>query len=246
MKISIHRFSVIVFAASLVALGILNAQIPRERKYDPSKIVRSTLLRAAQEKYGKNYRVSFHIMDSLIAHSFPGVITDPYGTLKGCILFSAWREEQERDSVVTGMFRSGTIIWDDFPGTKAGFGGGLLTTRDLNNDGEVDILRAEPDFELMTREGSGISYLWILSWNGKNGRLINDTDSRTHQSVIVSIEEMYDFLDVHKNGVVDIRGQIPEIWREYFPGLRPKTLPAIVYTWNGHKYGYWTNPTKSH
>lgn len=234
--------------AMVLLSRIASAQIPAERKYDPDKLILRSLETVVHKKYGEDYRVSFHIMDSLCAHSTTTWATDPYGTLKGRVLFSAWRplqEEKERDSIITGMFKDGLIIWDDYPGSKAGFGGGLLLTQDINNDGEVDILRADPDLELTSRQGSGISYLWILSWNGTRGKIINDIDRKTGRSMIISIEEIFDLISNNRNGVLDIKGEIPEIWQEYFPKHRPKTLPSILYTWNGTKYGYWPKTIKA-
>ncbi len=236
-----NRLTVVV-TGMLVFLAFFSsevvAQIPTERKYDPAGTVLSQVEAVARAKYGNDHEVSYHIMDSLIAHSRSGKITDPYGTLKGYVLFSAWKTSQEKDSVVTGMFKSGQIIWDDYPGTKAGFGGALLTTQDINNDGEVDILQGEPDFELMTREGSGISYLWILSWDGTRGRMINNVDPATGQSTIVSIDEMYELIDADRDGVLEIRGDIADVWQEYFPNHNPPTLPKITYGWNGSEYGF--------
>jgi hypothetical protein len=219
------------------------AQIPQERKYDPNKTVKQMLINAVTSKYGAGYKVSFHIMDSLIANSSPDEMTDPYGTLKGCILFGAWcdpQEEKERDSIITGIFKGGQIIWDDYPGTKAGFGGALLVSRDINNDGEVDILAPRTDFNLMTREGSGITYLWILSWNGTRGKMINNVDPATHQSSIVSTDEVYELIDANRDSVLVIRGIIDSVWQEYFPNHNSTTLPKITYGWNGVKYGFWS------
>lgn len=214
------------------------AQISQEKKYDRNKIVLHALEGAVQAKYGKDFEVGFHIMDSLIANSLPDEITDPYHTLTGCILFSAWHSGQSEDSVVTGIYKDGQILWDDYPGTKAGFGSALFATKDINRDGDVDILEAEADFTLMTRQGSGISYLWILSWNGTTGRLINDVDSLTHQSTLVSVDGVYDLVDINRDGIMEIKGEIDSAWQEYFPNLNPSTLPNITYSWNGSKYGF--------
>jgi len=222
----------IVFSSSAMT------QIIAERKYDLNHHVRDALNTAIREKYGSNYKVSsFHIMDSLIANSRRQQITDPYSTLAGCILFSARPSPNNEDSILTGMYKNGQIIWDDYPGTGAGFGGALLTTKDINNDGEVDILQAELDHQRFT-PSSSIFYLWILSWNGTRGKIINDIDSVTHQSTLVSTDKMYDLVDVNPDSVKQIRGWINSAWQDDFPHLNPKTLPSIIYSWNGSKYGF--------
>jgi len=213
------------------------AQIPAERKYDPNKVVLRALENSLQTKYGHAYKVSFHILDSLIANSLPDEITDPYGTLKGCVLFSASSSWESEDSIITGIYKNGEIIWDDFPGSKSGFGGALITTKDINNDGQVDILEAELDHSRLTKMSS-ISYLWILSWNGTTGRIINDIDPTTQQSVLVSVDEMYDLVDINRDGIMEIKGTITDVWQDDFPNLSPPTLPSITYSWNGTKYGF--------
>ncbi len=146
------------------------------------------------------------------------------------------------DSVVTGIYKNGQIIWDDYPGTEADFASKLFATKDINNDGEVDILETETDFTRNTRESS-ISYLWILSWNGKTGKIINDIDPITHQSILVSTDGWYNLVDVNRNGIIEIRGEIDH-WQEDFPNLNSPTLPSITYTWNGSKFGYWIKTKK--
>jgi hypothetical protein len=221
----------------IVPLFSVAAQISAERKYDPDKIVRHALENALQVKHGHTYNVNFHIMDSLISHSRRGQIADPYGTLSGCILFSAMPSWESEDSTITGMYKNGEIIWDDYPGTKASFGGRLITTKDINNDGEVDILEAEIDHQRST-EMSSISYLWILSWNGTAGMIINDIDSVTHQSTLVSTDMWYDLADINRDGIMEIKGAINDVWQDDFPNLNPPTLPGITYSWNGNKYGF--------
>ena len=232
----------IIMILLMLSYQALLSQIPQERKYDPNNTVKQMLINAVTSKYGTGYKVSFHIMYSLIANSSTDEITDPYGTLKGCILFGAWRdpqEEKERDSIVTGIFKGGQIIWDDYPGTKAGFGGTLLVSRDINNDCEVDIIAPRTDFNLMTREGSGITSLWILSWNGTRGRMINAIHPLTSQSAIITTDDVYKFIDTKEKGVLAIRCLIDDVWQKYFPEYHPKSLPYITYSWNGTNYGYW-------
>lgn len=215
--------------------GII-AQISAVGKYDPNNIVRHALKTAILDKYGNNYSLSsYHIMDSLIAHSRRGKITDPYGTLKGCVLFSTRPSPENEDSITNGMYKNGRIIWDDYPGIKAGFGGALITTKDINNDGEVDILVVKNDPDRDTK-ASCVSYLWILSWNGTSGRVINDVDSSTHQSTLVSTDQVYDLVDTNRDSVLEIRGWINSLWQADFPHLNPSTLPSITYSWNGIKY----------
>ena len=228
-SIVVHLLFPLLLSSSVLA------QIGIEKKYDPQKTVRKALQRTVQLKYGNSYVINYHIMDSLLAHSPPNRISDPFGTLKGCVLFSSRPSIQSDDSVVTGIFKNGQIIWDDYPGSKAGFGGYLITAKDINNDGRFDILVSELDHERLTA-ASSVSYLWILSWNGVSGEIINDVDPITHQSTLVSTDGWYKLVDNDQGGPMTIKGEIPFAWQDDFPKLNPKTLPEIIYEWNGSKY----------
>ena len=230
--------SVFIVTLSILLFSNVSGQILSERKYDPNKAVLHALESTVQSKYGARYEIGYHIMDSLISNSPPNEISDPFGTLKGCVLFSAWHIWQSKDSIVTGIYRNGQIVWDDYPGTKGNFGNELLMASDINDDGEIEILEADYDQELTYREGPGVSFLWILSWNGTRGKIINDVDPLTHQSTVVSTGGLYKIVDINRNEIQVIRGEIDSAWQGYFPNLNPSTLPSITYSWDGNKYGF--------
>jgi hypothetical protein len=117
-----------------------------------------------------------------------------------------------------------------------------LATKDINNDGEVDILQAYLDHHRDTKMSS-IHYLWILSWDGTRGKFINDIDSMTKQSMLVS-SDLYDLIETSRGGILEIRGYIDPVWQVDFPNLNPNTLPDITYTWDGKKYGFSVQPIK--
>jgi hypothetical protein len=223
--------------------NVLFGQCSYEEKFDPNEVVLHSLENAIQSKYGNYYEVWFHILDSLISNSPPNEISDPYGTLAGCVLFSAWHTWSD-DSVVDGIYKNGQIIWDDYPGAKGGIGSELLIAKDINGDGEVDIIGAERNDELTTREGSGITYLWILSWNGIRGRIINDINPVTGQSMLITTDNYFKLINSKQIGVFSIRCVIDNIWQRDFPDYHPKSLPYINYKWNGTKYGHWIDVKK--
>jgi len=231
--------------AILIALRISSASyVFCQGEYqDPQRIIGRQLEPLIKARYGQEYEVGHNVFDYLIANSRNDKITDPYGTLRGCVLFSAFKLD-ESDSMIIGMYRNGSIVWDNFPGSKAHGTNNVLYSSDVNDDGEVDILIPEFDRFLMTREGSGISYLWIISWNGSRGKFINDIHNITGKSTVVTVDDVFDLFDTDGDGVMEIRGLISDVWQKYFPNLNSTTLPNITYGWNGSLYGFWPNVTQ--
>jgi hypothetical protein len=203
-----------------------------------------------QSSIGSNYALAgYVVMDSVIGggpiEGFEEDITDPYATLGGCILFSAEREYPSdpvpddfdpEANTVFGVFKNGGILWYTDV-CRGGFGEQMriFSTADWNSDGEVDIA-------LVSAEGKTASpdYLWIISWNGVVGRILNDVDS-TGQSRILSTRYGFEVLDSDNDGVNEIRAY----WMEdgdgsgYMPSIPVSTRPWVTYGWNGSLYGLW-------
>ena len=170
-------------------------------------------------------------------------IQDPYNTLRGCVLFSAYKdhEDSELANFIVGIVKNGKIIWDNAPGTSSDLGGKLLYAQDINNDGNVDLVYAQPDLFLMHENVDGkapiLYYFYILSWNGSRARFINTSDS-TGASRLMG-NGGCDLIPNTKNGIKKIETTLPDLdldWGDY----KTSTFPRITYTWNGQLYGLWT------
>ena len=64
-------------------------------RYDPRGVVRGQLMNLISVRFGPEFKsVGFSIFDSLIFHSQNESkhIQDPYKTLKGCVLFSTYKD----------------------------------------------------------------------------------------------------------------------------------------------------------
>jgi len=216
-------------------------------RYDPRGVVRGQLMNLISVRFGPEFKsVGFSIFDSLIFHSQNESkhIQDPYKTLKGCVLFSTYKDNGDGlpDNFIAGMVKNGQIVWDNAPGTSADLGGRLLSAQDINNDKEVDLLISESDREFaLTRRGPFLYYLYILSWDGIRGRFINAFDS-SGTSVMVGDG---DFVLVNKDGdnIKEIHATLPDIdmdWGDH----KTTAFPHITYTWNGSKYGLWVSARK--
>jgi hypothetical protein len=155
-----------------------------------------------------------------------GNISDPYGTLKGCYLFMAttkggkWGDDQ-RHSI--GIFKDSLIIWmsDQLPGSE-NYGyitdEGILATKDLNKMGMVDIVVYFSDG--MNPPSS--YYLWIFSWDGKNGKCINKCEKNGETSIAST--GSFKVVDADGDGICEIR-----------PYNKDSEINAIYY-WNGDIY----------
>jgi len=213
---------------------------------DPTGELKKQLLSLVRARYDTSLQyVEFTVFDTLLAHykaEKDTRIQDPYNTLKGCILFSTYKDDEasEPDNFIVGIVKNGKIIWDNAPGTSADLGEDLLYSQDINNDGEVDFIYSEPDFSLMRENVDGkapiLYYFYILSWNGIRGRFINASDS-TGASELMG-DDGCDLIPITKNGIRKIETTLPDLefdWGDY----KTTTFPRITYTWNGHRYGLW-------
>ncbi len=154
--------------------------------------------------------------------SFP--ITDPYGTLENSYLFTA----NVNSGGLIGIYKNNNLLWDSGPivdlfNNNGGYG--IVGTMDLNNDSKVEIM-ANWDYGVT----GFIQNIWIFSWDGSQGQILNDTtkgrNENTFRSVIWSYSYVTEILDVDGDGVYEIKGVD-----------RKNTDLAKLYSWNGSKYG---------
>jgi hypothetical protein len=186
----------------------------------------------ASALYGELYHVSFAIRIDSSHHSAlnysDGGIDDPYGTLRGCIVFGATgfdSSEYHRPRGFVGIFKDGNIIWHSDTLVRSPFRlTQLYGTRDLLHDGKVDlIVAATRDIH---REGGS---LLIFRWDGVAGTLLNDTLSHSESAIQGWMSEWV-FLDYDGDGIMEIKGR------------DLKQDSTVIYSWNGSRYGHWNLP----
>ena len=227
----------------LVVLFLLTMNIvpviAQYNSHDPSRSIDAILEPMIKSRFGDTYSCKYQVIDSLIGgfgdRSNEEVI-DPYGTLKGCILFSAEKQQdgiQIVDSSYFGIMKNGSIVWVSSPVIK-GRWAFLFGTRDINNDGKVEILTTwDDDIDPM------VEYMWIISWDGTTGSIINTTNQEGN-SVIISSSEMYQLFNANNDSNYEIRGywvtdeNNKESWK--FPEDSIVTRPYVTYRWNGSVY----------
>lgn len=208
---------------------------------DPSGTIEVQLTAELQNALGSQYTLGFQVLDSTIARnvgtSRNSVLSDPYGTLKGCVLFGADQTEAaDNEHGVIGIFKSGQIIWHSDPIFK-GIWGGTFSITDVNNDGKVDLLvEWTPGAQMFL-----VRHLWIISWDGTTGTIINQIDPATGNTTIHADESMFELIPEDTVSAMAIRARWPdeEDFFKWFPGTQISTLPYVTYTWNGTQYGFW-------
>jgi hypothetical protein len=144
-------------------------------------------------------------------------IDDPYNTLTGCVVFSAYPAAGSHyGGNLIGVFRNGFIVWHSdtvLIGTVDAF----FCTRDLNLDGTVEIMVRCDVF--------GRDETWIFSWNGSQGACLNQQISGSYmpmrtQTLMLSMD------DIDGDGIMEFRN------REFSDG-------SDAWSWNGQAYGQW-------
>ena len=174
------------------------------------------------ERVGNLVDVDSSINDPGIAD---GNIYNPYNTLTGCFLFMA--KTIISGKYVIGVYKKNSILWisDTLAGSEYydNFDNGFLASMDLNKQGDVDIAayfsdRSNPPVE---------AYLWIYSWDGKNGKCINEKSSDGETEILSS--GGFDIYDINSDGIDEILAS------------SDGNKMNIDYSWNGSLYGSWAN-----
>ena len=164
-------------------------------------------------------------------------LEDPYGTLVNCYIFTtriAGTGENVIDDIsdndsdnyganMIGVYKNDEILWLSKAELPAADRGILLLTRDINNDGNVEIIT---QWEY-ARYGAK---LWIYSWDGSNGWRINafeDPDEEYLGSIIDGMPLAWGYFDYEGDGIWEIYNKHEDFYE--------------TFSWNGSKYGKWQN-----
>ena len=228
-----------IFVAVLLFNIDIVCALAQYNSHDPSGQIGALLDPLVKLRLGVEYSTKYQVIDSLIGNfgdDSQEEVLDPYGTLRGCVLFSAQKQQdgaQISDSSYFGVMKNGTIVWLSSPVFKGDWAT-LFGTRDINNDGRVEILTTWFD-----EIDPMVQYMWIVSWDGTSGTVINGTNQEQN-SVIISAADMYQLFDADNDGIDEIRGywiidkNDKESWR--FPEASIVTLPYVTYRWDGSHY----------
>jgi hypothetical protein len=189
---------------------------------DPSGNIKTQITSLIQARYGASYNdIGIQVIDSLIARNKSssewGVLNDRYGTLHGCVLFDADQSEGWHDKCIMGIYKNGQLLWCS-DSTFCNIWGGTFSIEDINHDGKIEIL-----IERYHPSNIESRYLWIISWDGMTGTIINGVDGENKNSVICSAAEMFQLITTDTTSPMRIRGYWSDQW--------------ITYGWTGTNYG---------
>jgi hypothetical protein len=229
---------------SFVPLFSLVSILSAQSYLDRNHIVEPQIDKLIKARYGNEYICNgFSMMDSLVLYSTKEKNyrhQDPYGTLRGCIFYSACRyqEECDADTFITGVVMGNQIIWDNLPGMKANPGGHLNYSQDINNDGKVELIFCEPSRESMhIGKGPWLFYLYVLSWDGKEVKFINSFDNEGN-SMLLS-DDGCELIKSNRKYIFNIQSSLPDNY--FIPDMyKTKTYPIVTYTWKGSTIGLWS------
>jgi hypothetical protein len=185
--------------------------------------------------FGAEYEVTCIINpDSAINNRLvaDGAISNPYGTMSNCFIFVAQEQNSTLSSShgVVGIYKNGTVFWHSatIVNNSLCVGSSISATLDLNNDGKVEIVTS-----WFGGVRGDVERLWIFTWDGTTGSLINAIDIK-NESVLVSKASNFEYIDIDGNEVFEITG----LWLE---NENDENLKKIVYCWNGTQYGKWAS-----
>jgi hypothetical protein len=177
---TMHR-SVMKILLLLCLLVVCDAAGAKADKRQREREVRSAI-NAALFSLNRGYYKARNVVDidSLLGDMryFQEPLEDPYGTLRNCFVFTTTAKDTTvadptsiPEGDVVGIFRDGRILAIS-EGVTGDFDGRLFTTRDINNDGTVEIVT---EWGTDTRDHTS---LWIHSWDGATLRRVNAIEDR--------------------------------------------------------------------
>lgn len=202
------------------------------------EIIVQTVSVKLENTLNKKYDISGVIIDKSLkftSNSRLKTIDDIYHLLQGCFIFIA-AGESNLDTVkgFIGIYRieSDSILWMSKP-LSFDFAGGVLgfisEAREINNDTKIEIIVVQGKSPIETRQ------LWIFNWDGKNGKLITQTDE-DGESLIYCYGE-YWLRDIDHDGISEITG-------EWYATEDAEEKTTVTYSWNGSLYGNWGKTSK--
>lgn len=181
-----------------------------------------------------------------------GQIENPYGTLTNCYVFLANREtfSNPKDFAkgIIGIYKNGQIIWQSDNKIKNNVKNGFIwSIKDINRDGKVDIMTtwvSTDSWDILSNSG-GVSpyvFLWILSWDGINGKMINQIGTKGESKIMISSNGIFTLADVEGDGIWEIQGDIfPVTAEDSLKVTEESNLIPVTFSWDGHLYGRWQN-----
>ncbi len=169
-----------------------------------------------------------------------GPIEDSYGTLTHCFVFICTKKYEasiiDTASGIVGIFKDGKIIWNsngwltvESPGIEANT---IWAIKDINKDGKTEILTT---WISLSSGSNPPQYLWIISWDGHQGLIINASDNDKNSVLSIDSNSQFILADIEGDGIWEIQGK-----SSYYDDDSLLTQ-FKTFSWNGNQYGYWAS-----
>ncbi len=178
------------------------------------------------------YEVLIFDVNKSLSHTTPinGIFIDPYGTLSNSYIFltDAIRDSNfVKPKGFIGICRADSIIWtsDLLTENFSSLSADISNICELNRDGRVEIVISQ-----YSQSDGTWEYLWIFSWDGKNGKLITKLDDEGESTM--KCRGNYLLNDIDGDGIYEIQGKDPD------------SKKNVTFSWNGHLYGKWGKTSK--
>ncbi|HSD62691.1 MAG TPA: hypothetical protein VLB50_02800 [Ignavibacteriaceae bacterium] len=183
-----------------------------------------------------------------------GSIEDPNELLTNSYVFlaSVLNYSIIGDSIggIIGIFRNNQVLWHsnnlirkNYEPLKSGY---IWSIKDMNRDGTLEIMSiwiSRASYDIWPDGGkSPLMYLWIISWNGTEGIILNDVDSSGISKIQISSNGLFRLADVEGDGIWEIQGYAYPL--NHDDSLHITEYDSFVlrtFSWNGSLYGYWPN-----
>ncbi|MEX2116291.1 MAG: hypothetical protein WEB37_05340 [Bacteroidota bacterium] len=196
---------------------------------DIGQAERNLIQARINETYGNRYELRDAVAS--LGGKNDAEFTDPFGTLVNSWVFTASaRDEASTNRGFIGIVRNGAMIAvsDSVIGNGPHTNVQIISTSDLNNDGQVDIVTLWAVGNL-----NPLEHFWIFSWDGNSLRVINSADASS-RSIIIAAEGSMNLVDLDGDGVKELQGRVPD--------YRNEKEETVTYSWNGQLYGKWASP----
>ncbi|MGD0589994.1 MAG: hypothetical protein ABSA44_04235 [Bacteroidota bacterium] len=180
--------------------------------------IKSTILTYVQSKNSSAELGNVFDIDTLLAHAFNGnLFLDNSNKLKDFVLFFALVEVDDDNFSEIGLYnkKDGAVKWVSDPVIGSNMGS-VLSIQDLNQDGNPEIVT---DW-IMGATGA-VSHIWILSWDGNNGKFLNDFDKMGFSAINAHARSFY-IEDINSDKIMELIGD--------------GDSSTVVFAWNGTKY----------
>ncbi|HSD63148.1 MAG TPA: hypothetical protein VLB50_05090 [Ignavibacteriaceae bacterium] len=249
-------FLIVILFLGLLGLNPLKAQI-----YLPG--VTETLFEAINQEVKSDINEDLFVSSVLNVDSslgfrlglrYPeiGIIEDSNNLLTGSYIFLASRVDYSNsDSIggIIGIYKNNQIIWYSDNLIKenlALIGDYVWSVKDINGDGNVDIMTtwtSRNSYNIWSDGStSKLMYLWIISWDGTEGEVLNSIDSDGNSDIQISSRGIFRLADIEGDGIWEIQGQaFPENSEDSLQVNEENGFVLRTYSWNGSFYGKWPN-----